>query len=72
MVASKFLHDHGEEDVYNDEWAASAGISVQEMNHYERDFLKAMVSDIYKTKFHIKNFFIYNAFLCVKGLGSIC
>ena len=25
MVASKFLHDDGEDGVYNDEWAESAG-----------------------------------------------
>lgn len=47
MVASKFLHDDGEEDeVFNDEWANSAGLDVKEMNQLERDFLKAIVSKI--------------------------
>ena len=45
MVASKFLHDEGEADeVFNDEWAASAGISVKEINRFEREFLQAIVS----------------------------
>lgn len=45
MVASKFLHDDGEEDeVFNDEWAHSAGIDVCEINRYEKDFLNAIVS----------------------------
>lgn len=43
MVASKFLYDDGEEDeVFNSEWAASAGIDVKEINKYEKDFLKAI------------------------------
>nr|CAD7420879.1 unnamed protein product [Timema poppensis] len=46
MVASKFLNDDGEEDeVFNDEWAASAGISVKDINQIEREFLQAIVSD---------------------------
>ncbi|KAJ9579852.1 hypothetical protein L9F63_004491 [Diploptera punctata] len=48
MVASKFLHDEGETDeVYNDEWAASAGISVKEMNRFERDFLQAIQWEVF-------------------------
>jgi hypothetical protein len=47
MVASKFLHDDGEPDeVFNDEWAASAGLSVKDINHFERDFLQAIVSNV--------------------------
>jgi hypothetical protein len=47
MVASKFLHDDGEPDeVFNDEWAASAGLSVKDINHFERDFLQAIVSTV--------------------------
>merc|ERR1712158_263627 len=43
MVASKFLHDDGEEDeVFNDEWATSAGIDTKELNKLEVKFLTAM------------------------------
>jgi hypothetical protein len=43
MVASKFLFDDGEDDeVFNDEWAASANIEVKELNRLEREFLEAM------------------------------
>nr|CAD7589933.1 unnamed protein product [Timema genevievae] len=45
MVASKFLNDDGEEDeVFNDEWAASAGISVKDINQIEREFLQAITN----------------------------
>lgn len=48
MVASKFLYDDGEEDeVFNDEWAASAGIDVKEMNRFERDFLHAINWEVF-------------------------
>jgi len=44
MMASKFLHDEGEEEsVLNDEWAASAHMNVQELNELERNFLAALV-----------------------------
>lgn len=47
MVASKFLHDDGEVDeVFNDEWAASVGRNVKDINNFERDFLQAIVSTI--------------------------
>merc|ERR1719289_495594 len=43
MVASKFLHDDGEEDeVFNDEWASSGGIDTKELNRLEAKFLAAM------------------------------
>lgn len=43
MIASKFLYDDGEDDeVYNDEWAASGGMDVKELNRLEREFLEAM------------------------------
>ncbi|XP_071439359.1 protein CNPPD1 isoform X2 [Hetaerina americana] len=43
MVASKFLHDDGEDDeVFNDEWAASSGIDETELNCEEREFLNAI------------------------------
>jgi len=43
MVASKFLHDDGEEDeVFNDEWATSGGLDTKEMNKLEINFLSAM------------------------------
>ena len=43
MVASKFLHDDGEEDeVFNDEWAQSGGMDAKEMNRLEIEFLSAI------------------------------
>jgi hypothetical protein len=42
MVASKFLNDDGEEGVYNDEWAESAGLPTESVNELERDFLHAI------------------------------
>jgi hypothetical protein len=48
MVASKFLHDDGEpHEVFNDEWAASAGLTLKDINQFERDFLQAIVSTIF-------------------------
>ena len=45
MVASKFLNDNGEEDdVLNSEWAASANLTVPELNQLEKEFLYAIVS----------------------------
>lgn len=42
MVASKFLYDDGEDGVYNDEWAESAGMSTESVNELEREFLQAI------------------------------
>jgi len=43
MVASKFIHDDGEEDeVFNDEWAKSGNIDVKDFNRLEVDFLSAI------------------------------
>ncbi|XP_029160659.1 uncharacterized protein LOC114932552 [Nylanderia fulva] len=43
MVASKFLHDDGEEDeVFNKEWANSGQVTVARMNKLEKDFLAAI------------------------------
>ena len=43
MVASKFLHDDGEEDeVFNDEWATSGGMDTKELNRLEVRFLAAL------------------------------
>jgi len=48
MVASKFLHDDGEEDeVFNDEWASSGGIDTKELNRLELSFLSALDWRIY-------------------------
>lgn len=45
MVASKYLYDDGEEDeVFNDEWATSAALSLADLNQAEREFLTAIVS----------------------------
>ncbi|KAG0719213.1 Protein CNPPD1 [Chionoecetes opilio] len=43
MVASKYLYDDGEEDeVFNDEWATSAALSLMDLNQAEREFLIAI------------------------------
>ncbi|KAK8375446.1 hypothetical protein O3P69_008351 [Scylla paramamosain] len=43
MVASKYLYDDGEEDeVFNDEWATSAALSLADLNQAEREFLIAI------------------------------
>jgi len=43
MVASKYLHDDGEEDeVFNEEWAASGGVSRKELNRLEIEFLTSI------------------------------
>lgn len=43
MVASKFLHDDGEQDeVFNDEWAQSGGMDTKEINKLEIEFLSAI------------------------------
>lgn len=43
MISSKFLFDEGEDDeVYNDEWAASANMETAAINKLERDFLQAI------------------------------
>lgn len=43
MVASKFLHDDGEEDeVFNDEWASSVSMEIKDLNNLEIDFLVAI------------------------------
>ncbi|GLH12007.1 Uncharacterized protein GBIM_16688 [Gryllus bimaculatus] len=48
MIASKFLHDDGEEDeVFNDEWATSAGLDVKEVNRFEKDFLQAIGWEVF-------------------------
>jgi len=40
LVASKLLHDDGEEDeVFNEEWANSAGMEKKDLNRLEMDFL---------------------------------
>ena len=40
MVASKLLHDDGEEDeVFNEEWANSAGMEKKDLNRLEIEFL---------------------------------
>lgn len=51
MVSSKFIFDDGETDeVFMDEWAASAGMTSRELILLERDFLKAIDWEIYVNK----------------------
>jgi len=48
MVASKYLYDDGEEDeVFNDEWAASGNLEKKELNRLEVEFLDAIDWNIY-------------------------
>jgi hypothetical protein len=48
LVASKYLFDDGEdEEVFNDEWAASGALELKELNRHEREFLGAMDWDLY-------------------------
>lgn len=48
MMASKFLYDEGVDDeVFNDEWAASADMETEDVNELERQFLSAIVSSIF-------------------------
>ncbi|XP_057304123.1 protein CNPPD1-like [Hydractinia symbiolongicarpus] len=43
LVATKFLHDEGEEEeIFNNEWAEAAGLAVSTVNKLEREFLDAM------------------------------
>lgn len=72
MVASKFLHDDGEEDeVFNDEWAISGGLEVKDMNRLEREFLNAIVSekDLRKQQFYLG--FIHNFGLHLNTLDYV-
>lgn len=62
MVASKFLHDDGEEDeVFNKEWANSGQVTVSRMNKLEKDFLAAIVSNtLYIILFNYKTLFQFD------------
>jgi hypothetical protein len=43
LVASKFIQDDGEDcGIYNDEWAASAGMETKDVNKLEIEFLTAI------------------------------
>lgn len=59
MVASKYLYDDGEEDeVFNDEWATSAALSLADLNQAEREFLTAIVSsEFLKEKWKVKELY---------------
>ncbi|XP_012273193.1 protein CNPPD1 [Orussus abietinus] len=48
MIASKFLHDRGEEDeVYNIEWAQSGNLTLSQVNRLEKEFLNAINWSVY-------------------------
>merc|ERR1719427_1983739 len=50
LVASKFLHDEGEaEEIFNEEWAEAAGLSVKTVNRLEGEFLDAIDWRVYAT-----------------------
>ena len=44
MMASKYLYDEGTEDeVFNDEWAESASMDLEDLNRQEKNYLSAIV-----------------------------
>jgi len=50
LVASKFLHDEGEdEEIFNEEWAEIAGLSLRTVNKLEKEFLDALDWKVYAT-----------------------
>lgn len=68
MVASKYLYDDGEEDeVFNDEWATSAALSLADLNQAEREFLIAIVS----TRFSLGHCHFY-LFILASFIYSSC
>merc|ERR1719348_679753 len=77
LVASKFLQDDGEEDeVFNDDWAASGGMDTKELNRLELEFLSALDWRIYvdnhefsRTVEKIETVIAVRA-LCSRGWGS--
>lgn len=51
MMASKYLYDEGvDEEVFNDEWAQTAGVDTDDINNMERDFLDALDWQLYIKK----------------------
>lgn len=67
MVASKFLHDDGEEDeVFNKEWANSGQVTISRMNKLEKDFLAAIVSILYIILFNYKIYIISVCYVIIK------
>jgi hypothetical protein len=43
LLASKYLVDEGESDeIYNNEWATAADLSVKKINSLEKEFLKKL------------------------------
>jgi len=48
MVASKYLYDEGiDEEVFNDEWAQSGNLEIDDLNELERNFLGAIEWHLY-------------------------
>lgn len=51
MMASKYLYDEGvDEEVFNDEWAETAGMEKDDVNCMEREFLDAMDWELFIKK----------------------
>ena len=44
MIASKFLNDSAEDEVFNEDWALAAEMDIKEINKIEREFLQAIVN----------------------------
>lgn len=67
MVASKFLHDDGEEDeVFNKEWANSGQVTISRMNKLEKDFLAAIVSTLSYILFSNNEIYCYKIMAKIK------
>lgn len=62
VVASKYLHDDGDEEfVYNDEWAASASMPQRRLNRLELQMLAMLVG-------FRRNVAVLEEFLCRNGI----
>ncbi|XP_074662902.1 protein CNPPD1-like [Tubulanus polymorphus] len=56
MMASKYLYDEGaDEEVFNDEWAESANLDIDELGQLERGFLSAIDWRLFVQPFEFQN-----------------
>lgn len=64
MMASKFLYDEGVDDeVFNDEWAASADMETEDINQLERKFLSAIVREKVEPSHWFEKQLEYNSYI---------
>ena len=56
-MASKYLTDEGEpEEIYNDDWARAADLSVADINRLEKRFLNLIDWNLYVSNQEFVNF----------------